>query len=225
MILCGKQISIVIASILLCTHICAQSNVDLSFAIKNQIVAATDNAWKLNDTSTYTIKIAKFYISKIQFWAHHKQVYIDSSKGHLINLDKEAKINFTTPIENYDSMSFLLGLDSITNAVAVRYGDLNPINGMYWAWKTGYIHFKLEGEVKIKNVSTEFQYHLGGYLPNEASAITIGLACKTSSSTKICIDMKTIISKLPINTLPHLMTPGAEAQSLIKIVAASFQIE
>ena len=47
---------------------------------------------------------------------------------------------------------------------------MDPTNGMYWTWQSGYINLKLEGTSSACPARNHFfQYHLGGYqFPNNA---------------------------------------------------------
>ena len=43
-------------------------------------------------------------------------------------------------------------------------GDLDPTKGMYWAWQSGYINFKMEGSCsQCLATKNNFEFHLGGY--------------------------------------------------------------
>jgi hypothetical protein len=58
-----------------------------------------------------------------------------------------------------------LGIDSLTNEAGAMGGDLDPTKGMYWAWQSGYVNFKMEGKSPIcPTWKHKFQLHLGGYL-------------------------------------------------------------
>jgi len=65
----------------------------------------------------------------------------------------------------------LIGTDSITNVSGALDGDLDPIKGMYWAWNSGCINFKLEGTRVISGKKTPFEYHIGGYNGPQATAM------------------------------------------------------
>ena len=64
----------------------------------------------------------------------------------------------------YDSISFIIGVDSVRNCSGVQSGSLDPINTMFWAWNTGYIFLKLEGKSPLSSASGKIiEYHIGGY--------------------------------------------------------------
>jgi hypothetical protein len=68
-----------------------------------------------------------------------------------------------------------LGVDSIDNCSGAQSGALDPINGMFWAWNTGYIYLKMEGISPFSHSNGNMlEYHIGGYRkPNNCSRIII----------------------------------------------------
>ena len=112
---------------------------------------------------------------KLEILIGHIQAF---HNGHLVHDDqqfhhvKEFPFQFETD-KSYvvDSLYFLLGVDSLQHEMGIVSNGLTPINGMYWAWQSGYIFVKWEGfidSVKQKEKEKEkemrpFTYHLGGF--------------------------------------------------------------
>jgi hypothetical protein len=68
------------------------------------------------------------------------------------------------PPGRYKSVSFLIGVDSIHNCSGLQSGALDPTNGMFWTWNTGYIFLKLEGTAPASTSPGHFfEYHIGGF--------------------------------------------------------------
>jgi hypothetical protein len=113
------------------------------------------------------IDVFKFYLSGICL--HGKNSFCEKESYHLINAEEQNTLSFTiknVPNGNYASLSFCIGVDSLKNTQGVQTGDLDPIKGMYWAWNTGYVAAKLEGNSKTcKTLHNAFEFHIGGYLP------------------------------------------------------------
>ena len=64
----------------------------------------------------------------------------------------------------YSGLEFLLGVDSVDNCSGAQSGALDPVNGMFWAWNSGYIFLKLEGKAPAsQSAGKVFEYHIGGY--------------------------------------------------------------
>ena len=119
-----------------------------------------------------SIKISKclIYLSNFKFYNQSLLVFEDKAKAHLIDLIDPSPLQFIMPKNlQYNWVEFNIGIDSSTSVAGVLTGDLDPRKGMYWAWQSGYINFKLEGILNTK-VQQPFQYHVGGYA-NKLNAI------------------------------------------------------
>jgi hypothetical protein len=66
------------------------------------------------------------------------------------------------PAGDYNRVDFLIGVDSLRNFSGLQTGALNPSNGMFWSWSTGYIFVRVEG-TSPQSETGLFMYHLGGY--------------------------------------------------------------
>jgi hypothetical protein len=66
------------------------------------------------------------------------------------------------PAGTYTQIKFLVGVDSTRNVSGAQTGALDPANGMFWSWTTGYIFHLLEGKVVSSGDST-FKHHVGGF--------------------------------------------------------------
>lgn len=73
-------------------------------------------------------------------------------------------LTLTLAAGRYDSLSFLLGVDSLHNVSGAQTGALDPIKGMFWTWRTGYVMAKLEGSSPLSKLPAHrFEYHIGGF--------------------------------------------------------------
>ena len=105
------------------------------------------------------ITTLRFYISDLTIYSDGK-VWNDPNKFHLIDLEDSISLIVHGIPEKVDSLSFEIGIDSLTNVSGILEGPLDPINGMYWAWNSGYINFKLEGKSsRPKTANQQFEYH------------------------------------------------------------------
>ncbi len=82
---------------------------------------------------------------------------LDASKtnGMIVTID-------SIPEGNYSEISFNIGVDSTRNVSGAQTGALDPANGMFWSWNTGYIFFKAEG-TSPQSPTGNFRYHIGGF--------------------------------------------------------------
>ena len=128
----------------------------------------------LGDTYTnifgedYTVSNFKFYFCQVDL--------INTNTGDSYRMNKDeyflvnfadsgsVRINFGALSGTYNAISFLLGVDSIRNVSGAQTGALDPANGMFWTWNTGYIMAKLEGNSPVSNQPNfAFEYHIGGF--------------------------------------------------------------
>ncbi len=132
----------------------------------NEILKLDSVNYKNELGQTFTVSKFKYYISNLHFkTAAGKDVFVNES--FLINEDEEDSKKIVLkniPEENYISVDFIIGVDSLHNCSGAQSGALDPINGMFWAWNSGYIFLKLEGKSSFcKTPGNFFEYHIGGY--------------------------------------------------------------
>lgn len=123
------------------------------------------------------------------------------------------------------SVRFYLGIDSSTNVAGVGQGDLDPTKGMYWAWQSGYINMKLEGNSKLcSKTKNEFQYHLGGYAaPNNALQL-IELKLDGNGRYNVKVDVEQFFTRTDMRQIAHVMSPSIKAVELSAHAAKMFSI-
>lgn len=120
---------------------------------------------------TFTVETAKFFISNIKLTAVNGEVHTLPKKESifLINSADEASLypSFQIPQGEYKTLTFNLGIDSLTNTLPVeeRTGVLDIAQSdMYWSWNSGYIFFKMEGtSPQSTTPDKKFRYHIGLY--------------------------------------------------------------
>lgn len=122
-----------------------------------------ESSYHLSDNDSCLVDLLKGYISNVQFVQHGK-IITEPHSFHLIDFLDSAPVVFNIPAMNYDSIYFTIGIDSAVQVKGVMDGALDPSNGMYWTWQSGYIHLKLEGTSNLCTTRNhQFQYHIGGY--------------------------------------------------------------
>ncbi len=115
---------------------------------------------------SFTVSKFKYYIGNICLQTKNGQSF-KSSDCFLVNEEDSASkqiILNDVPEGNYTSISFILGVDSIHNCSGAQTGALDPVNGMFWTWNTGYIFFKMEGKSPVSTSPGRLlEFHIGGY--------------------------------------------------------------
>lgn len=168
-----------------------------------------------NNGDSISIETLKFYISDITFLNNHKSVYKEKVRFHLVNaLDTAKRFIKLSKLVNaqHTKIRFSMGIDSTTNASGAIGGALDPVNGMYWTWQSGYIHFKLEGKRKHGNGKAQsFQYHIGGYQFPNNSVREISLETHNNDTVTIYIDVEKLLNSYEGVLAQNIMSPGLEA--------------
>jgi len=130
------------------------------------------NQYKNFFDEPYTVKNFKFYIHGIQM------INTDSGKVFDLSSDKYFLVDFADSASTilpavilpykYNRIAFTIGVDSAQNVSGAQTGALDPANGMFWTWNSGYIMAKLEGNSPVSNVANQlFEYHIGGFRTGE----------------------------------------------------------
>ncbi|MCC6185593.1 MAG: hypothetical protein IT256_00420 [Chitinophagaceae bacterium] len=146
------------------------------------------NALKMDGTSyknqngdDFTVSKFNYYISNIKLNNADGSSYAETESYHLLQQETPASLNFAlsaVPAGTYKSITFTIGVDSLRNVSGVQSGALDPANGMFWMWSTGYIMVKMEGtSPQSTAASNELRIHVGGITSpnNTISTVTLAL--------------------------------------------------
>lgn len=184
----------------------------------------------LNSRDSLSIQTLKFYISAVELYAGNNKIWSEPHSYHLVDAEEAATmhLNLKAPAGlRFNRLHFNLGIDSITNAAGAGSEDLDATKGMYWAWQSGYINFKLEGTHPLcKTRKHAFEFHLGGFRGDDYCLRQISLPVKNNSDT-ICVltDVSLFLNSLDLSLHNMVMTPGIEAVELSKKVSKMFSIK
>jgi hypothetical protein len=172
------------------------------------------------------IKTFKCYLTSFELINEGNVVWKEENSYHLIDasLPESMLLELRIPEDlQYDQIAFLLGVDSLTSVSGAYGGDLDPTKGMYWAWNSGYVNFKLEGfHPRASSPEHDFEFHIGGYLPPFQTAQKITLSCAKNAPLVINIDLDQFLEKADLATLSQIMSPGKSAKELSQVAAQSF---
>ena len=167
----------------------------------------------------------KFYLSKPQF-LHKGQVKEVEDAFYLIDLRKDNLSFFLSTVSSFDSLSFLLGVDSLTNDAGVKGGVLDPLNGMYWSWRTGYINVKIEGKyLGNEGLVENFIFHLGGFLGEEIGSHRFVCRSNDLNDLSLILHLDFLWEYLKENNKRHIMSPGDLSEQLMQLITENIQCE
>lgn len=180
-----------------------------------------------NPDSTF-IEIFKCYVSHFELFQDNQLVWQEKNSFHLLNteVDTSLKLELLLPADlQFNSLKFQLGVDSTTSVSGAMGGDLDPTKGMFWAWNTGYINFKLEGTNRgCPTRKNKFQFHLGGYAAPWASLQHLQFPIKQQDSVAINIQLDNFLQEIDLSNTHTVMTPGEHTVQLAKIAKEIFTL-
>ena len=218
---------------LFCFSINAQNNTDslrVNFKVNfNKIPLELNKQYVSGTNDTLVLETFKCYISAIQIQYADKSVFVEKNSYHL--LDSENQSSLSIPItqtndKHITKISFSIGIDSLTSNSGALNGDLDPAKGMYWAWQSGYINMKLEGESpSCTTRKNQFHFHLGGYLKPYYAMRKVVFDVNTISNINIVIDLAKFFSAIDLAQTNSIMIPGKQAMQLADVMAKLFYIE
>ncbi len=131
------------------------------------------------NTQTYStpagdqFKVTTFrqYISNIKFNKADGGSYAVPDSYYLVDaaVSGSQQIDIAdVPVGDYTGVTFTVGVDSVHNVSGAQKGALDPNNGMFWTWNSGYIYTKFEGtspQAPHAAGTTEggLVFHIGGF--------------------------------------------------------------
>jgi hypothetical protein len=164
----------------------------------------------------------KFYLSDIR---------LGNSKTPFHLVDVEDPNSFYLPFSaaataDATTLRFVLGVDSATTVSGAYDGALDPTNGMYWTWQTGYIHVKLEGVSRIcPSRNHVFQLHLGGYAAPYNALQIVQLPIKsTNKQLVLSLDVEPFIAGMQLQDHPEIMSPSSSSINAAQKFAELFNL-
>lgn len=185
--------------------------------------AGADNVKKGNGLMVETLR---FYLSNLVLLKGDSVVHRAAKRHHL--LDAEQPESLRLPLQttaDYDELRFILGVDSLTAASGAFGGDLDPTNGMYWTWRSGYINFKLEGtSPNCPARKNRFQFHVGGFQGPFNSEREVRLRVNPATIILIQINLDQFFSQTDISIDYQIMSPNEQSSALADLLVKLFQV-
>ena len=172
----------------------------------------------------FQLEKVRFYISNLKLLNNDLEVYKDVEMARLFDFKNVSEIKIPLNIEdNFNRVEFTLGIDSTINCSGAYGGDLDPTNGMYWSWQSGYINFK--AEAKSIDQKEQLTYHLGGYKKDELCAQKVVLDVKNSENVNVSLQIDELLKAFYNTNYKKLMIPGEQAVAFSKIAAKHFIVQ
>lgn len=125
--------------------------------------------YKNQNGDSFRVTKFNYYISNIVLKGTGGTAdYTEAESYHLIvhsATPSEMAFNLANvPAGKYSGISFMIGVDSLHNVSGAQSGALDPANGNFWSWSTGYIMLKFEGNSpKAPTMDGMLMFHCGGF--------------------------------------------------------------
>lgn len=181
-------------------------------------------------TDSLGTKITQFkcYISDFQL-LNNEGIVTKPDAPHLIELEDQSTMTWEIAIDtnqSFSSIRFNIGIDSLTNVSGAMGGDLDPTEGMYWTWQSGYINTKIEGySIDCPTRNNKFNFHLGGYIGENYGLQSVTLPVVNSDNIVVTIDINKFIGLVDLSEEHTVMSPSKRAVELAYIFASTFNSE
>ncbi len=99
----------------------------------------------LNDTIKFSAFL--YYVSNVSL-QNEAGTWVNLGNYHLVDFSDQTSLKLNIPNlpgGTYKKLRFFVGVDSMANTTGAQEGALNPSNGMFWSWATGYIFIRMQG--------------------------------------------------------------------------------
>ena len=217
--------------------------VEYSLKLNFQNLAGTDSL-VLNTAYTnpfgepFTITKFKYYISNISLVDNSGDETKLPNTYFLVDQETPSSTSFqvTTNGNDYKTIRFYIGVDSARNVSGVQTGALDPANGMFWTWNSGYIMAKMEATSPVSTAPLQaVTYHIGGFKTGESvlKQITLNLpedvVLKTDATSEVVINADAMkwfkgVHDIKIATDPYCQNPGPLAMKFADNYAQMFSV-
>jgi hypothetical protein len=203
-------------------------------------ILSPDSIYTNAFNETYSIGRLKYYITNIELINTESDTKAAIDNSYFLvdeNEDTSKTISLSVPEGNYNAISFLLGVDSLHNVSGAQTGALDPMNGMFWTWNTGYVSIKIEGKSVASGLPGNFiEYHLGGFKGldkvNHSTHLSFPKgSIKITQQKPVIIHVKADVNlffrsvhSLPIKTNAACTSPGSLARQYSENYATIFSI-
>jgi len=156
-------------------------------------------------------------VDKLKFYLRDSH----ANKMYLVDLEKDT--NYTL-LKVEGTVHLELGTDSLINVSGVLSGPFDPLEGMYWAWNSGYINFKCEGKyTDTQAVVHPFSYHLGGY--QDPFQTHRSLSLKSNAAAEHCeLALDSWFLHMFSQVGFNLMSPGLAAVNAMDVLSLGFNL-
>ena len=200
--------------------------------VGNKELVLFDETYTNSFGEPFTINKFRYYISNIVVTDVNDKEMAIANSYYLINeADSVSKTIQLSTAAAIKSISFLVGIDSVKNIGGVQTGSLDPMNGMFWTWNSGYVFAKLEGQSDSSHAPAHgLTWDVGGFRQKENALRRVKLTIeKISANNTITINADILkwfdgVHPLKISQSPTCHQAGKLAMQLADNYSTMFSV-
>jgi len=187
--------------------------------------------WYVSETGdSIQFNKVKFYITDFKFeLAQNTQQEIINNAVLIDVFDKKSLLKtFRLPLDkNEGIVQFSLGVSGDLSESGALSGDLDPVNGMYWAWQSGYINMKIEGvSPSCSTRKNKFTFHIGGFQKQYPTLRELSFPIKENQKEiTLVIDIAAFLNEVDLKENHSVMIPGEKASKLADLSVKMFDVK
>ncbi|MDG1780960.1 MAG: hypothetical protein P8H59_08405 [Flavobacteriales bacterium] len=211
-----KLLHIIVLLLPAITHAQLQEEISFSFLFEGERVQL-DKEYILNDADTIRFSKIRLYVSDFHFENNKVENNAERNGPWLLDAEKENTFKIDKPNEAA-TFSFCVGLDSLVNTSGALGGDLDPMNGMYWTWQSGYIHLKIEGSCSsLQTRNKAFSFHLGGYQHPHRAFEHRTFTVSSEGEVSLQFPLDSFLESMDLQETNSIMSPSITASELLSV--------
>ena len=172
----------------------ASFTIEFEHQVNGAAMALNTTTYKNALGEDFKINIFKYYVSNIKLTKTDGTVYLVPESYFLIDQAKEDSKLITVrdvPTGDYNRIEYTIGVDYARNFAGAQTGALDPMNGMFWTWNSGYIFVKLEGTSPQSTATNQaLTFHIGGVLDPNNTIRTFSTEINAANPLRIRTDQK-----------------------------------
>lgn len=203
------------------------SDIVITFKIKADAQPVFSGEKLVIGTDTVRLDVVRFYLSEFTFTHAKDTVHVEPEGYRLLDftdtLSMRAIIYVPDGIE-FDAVRFRFGVDSLNASTGAHTGALDPGNGMYWAWHTGYVNLKVEGTCVTCSDKEKIELHIGGFQSPFNAERYLEFSIGQSSQLSFEFDLGRILTAAISKNQFKIMTPGTHAMEMADLAFKSIHL-
>lgn len=189
-----------------------------------------ENTWYVtqNNDSIQFSKL-RFYLTNFEIEKKDGTRYSIPDSNFLVDVFSEETLQLKFPDVSYakgDELLFNIGVEKEMNTAGALAGALDPSNGMYWSWQSGYINFKLEGKSpSCASRKNKFQFHIGGYTaPYETTKRVHFILNAPNEPITLPLQIDAFFKNIQLKDEYQIMIPGEKASVIAATLPKLFSV-